>query len=96
MVQVNSDNTAFNLYVEGKQAELHAHSMADAAATMHLLQGYEAAADKPFVAWIKRHHDNVDDGTVNFTIDQLMQMASRKYANMMANGTWARPNANQE
>jgi len=96
MIQVNSDIAAFNLYVEGKHAELRARGMTDPAATSHLLQGYEAAADEPFVAWIQRHHDNVDDGTATFTADQLMQMASRKYADMMANGTWARPNADQE
>jgi len=48
------------------------------------------------MAWIKCHHDNVDDGTATFTADQLMQMASQKYADMMANSTWARPNADQE
>jgi len=96
MVQLNSDIQAFNLYVEGKYRELRARGQTDPAAITHLFQGYEAASDEPFVAWIKRHHDNVDDGTANFTADQLMQMAKRKYADMAKNGTWARPNADQE
>jgi len=55
IVQINLDIAAFNQYVEGKHAELHAHGMTDGAMVMHLLQGYNVAADKPFVAWIKHH-----------------------------------------
>jgi len=73
MVQLNSDIATFNQYVEGKHAELHACGMRDVAVIMHLLQGYKVAADKPFIAWIKCHHDNVDDGITNFTAEQLMQ-----------------------
>ena len=96
MVQLNSDVEAFNLYVEGKHRELRARGMTDTAAVTHLFQGYEAAADEAFVMWIKRHHDNTDDGTANFTTEQLMLMASRKYADMRYAGTWAKPNADQE
>jgi len=96
MVQANLDIAAFNQYVKGKHAEVHACSMTDAVTITHLLQGYKAAADKPFVTWIKHHHDNVDNGTTNFMAKQLMQMASKKHADMVANGTWARLNADQE
>jgi len=96
MVQLNSDVQAFNLYVEGKHRELRACGMTDTAAVTHLFQGYEAAADEAFVMWIKCHHDNTDDGTTNLTTDQLMQMATRKYADMLNAGTWAKPNADQE
>jgi len=67
----------------------------DPAAISHLLQGYKAASDEPFVAWVKRHHDNIDDGNAFFTPQQLMQMARCKYADSMASSTWACPNADQ-
>jgi len=94
MVQLNLD--AFILYVEGKYFELFTRGQTDLATITHLFQGYKAASDKPFVAWIKCHHDNVDDGTTNFTAKQLMQMAMHKYANMVKNGTWVHPNDNRE
>jgi len=96
MVQLNLDIQAFNLYIEGKYRELRARGQTDPAVITHLFQGYEAASDKPFVTWIKHHHDNIDDGMANFTADQLMQMAKCKDADMAKNGTWARPNADQE
>jgi len=96
MIKVGSDIEAFNIYVEDKYSELRARAMEDTAAITHLFQGYEAAADETFVAWIKRHHDRVDDGDVDYTTAQIMQMARRKYADLTSNGTWARPNADQE
>jgi len=70
--------------------------MTNTAAVTHLFQGYEVAADEAFVMWIKCHHDNADDGTATLTTEQLMQMAARKYSDMLYAGTWAKPNANQE
>jgi len=96
MVKLNSDIEAFNIYVEDKHQELRARAMEDTAAITHLFQGYEAAADETFVAWIKCHHDSVDDGEVVYTTTQLMQMARCKYADLSLSGSWARPNADQE
>jgi len=96
MVQLNSDVQAFNLYIEGKHQELHAHGMMGTAAVAHLFQGYEAAANEAFVMWIKCHHDNTDDSTANLTTDQLMHMAAHKYTDMLNARTWAKPNADQE
>jgi len=96
MVKLNSAIPLFNLYVENKHMELRARGMQDTAAITHLFQGYEAAEDETFVAWIKRHHENVDDGTIVFTKEQLMAMALRKYQDLFKGGLWARPNADQE
>jgi len=96
MIKLNSAIPAFTLYVEHKHMELHACSMQDTAAITHLFQGYEAAEDETFMAWIKRHHEDVDDGTVVFTAEQLMAMALHKYQDLFKSGLWARPNADQE
>jgi len=90
MVNLDSDIEAFNIYVKDKYCELRARAMEDTAAITHLFQGYEAAVDETFVAWIKRHHDSINDGDVVYTTAQLMQMARHKYANLKTNRTWAR------
>jgi len=96
MIKLDSAIPAFNMYVENKHMELRACGMQDTAVIMHLFQGYEAAEDETFVAWMKRHHENVDDGTVVFTAEQLMAMALRKYQDLFKSSLWARPNADQE
>jgi len=90
MLKLNSNIELFNIYVEDKYSELQACAMQDAAAITHLFQGYI------FITWIKCHHDSIDDGKVVYTTAQLMQMACRKYSNLILNGTWAHPNADQE
>jgi len=96
MIKFNSAIPSFNMYMENKHMELCACGMQDTAAIMHFFQGYEVAEDETFVAWIKRHHENVDDGTVVFTTEQLMAMVLCKYQDLFKSGLWARPNADQE
>jgi hypothetical protein len=96
MVECKSDIQAFNQEVDRIRTELSARGEFDTSLLTHLLQGYEAAADKEFVNWIKRHHDNLDDGTVAMTPEQLMQMAARKYADRTKQDTWAKPDAQEQ
>ncbi len=70
--------------------------MQDTAMTTPLFQGYKAAKDETFVAWMKRHHENIDDGTIVFMAEQLMTMALHKYQDLFKSGLWARLNADQE
>jgi len=96
MLKLNSNVELFNIYVEDKYSELLACAMQDAVVITHLFQGYEAASDEIFVTWIKHHHDSVNDGKVVYMTAQLMQMACRKHSDLISNGTWACPNADQE
>jgi len=96
MVRLDSNNELFNLYVENKYCELRARAITNMTVISHLFAGYEAAAHETFVAWMKCHHDRVDDTEVVYTMTQLMHMALRKYAYLKMTGTWARPNVDQE
>jgi len=96
MIKLNLAIPAFNMYVENKHMELCTCGMQDMAAIMHLFQGYKAAKDETFVAWMKRHHENINNGTVVFMAEQLMAMALCKYQDLFKSSLWARLNADQE
>ena len=55
----------------------------------HLLQGYEAAADREFVIWIRRFRDNLDDGMIATTPEALIETSRALLTTMIANAPLA-------
>jgi hypothetical protein len=67
-----------------------------AALITHLFAGYEAAEDPHFHEWIRHYHDQVDDEVEHFTLECLRALSLRKYTNLVHEGKWAKPSANDE
>lgn len=95
MVKCNSDINAFNQHVNSLVMQLKARNEETTDLTTNVLKGYKKCGDRPFVEYIGRLEDRIDDGEV---IDPttLMSRALVKYKVRCQRNEWQAPTAEDE
>jgi len=71
---------AFNAEVNWLTSELTAREEAVPDLVWQLFEVYKTVGDAKFVEWMKsKHEDYLDDRSINYNKQSLMQLALRKY-----------------
>ena len=92
MVELSSDITAFNLYINQKVDALHASGEGVEDLLNKLFRAYLACEDEAFVTYIKEKENLWEDGTThNLVPTCLMQIAEDKYKIAKVKGKWMPP-----
>lgn len=90
MSTIDSDIKQFNIHVKSLVRQLEKRRQTSTDILSNLFKGYKAAADRPFVEYIKRQEEKYEEGE-EMTPDQLMVLASNKYKNRLRNKEWMAP-----
>lgn len=97
MVTVDSDISKFNEYIKVQCQGLTAQGGQADNLLLNLFEGYLTASDQEFfVQYIKVHENKYNDGSENYTVDQLMHLALNKYEDLVRDGTWNSLTSEQE
>jgi len=96
MGKVNNDITAFNDEVQNIVYQLQSRGEPVQHLMVNLFKGYEAAADKEFISYIRMKKYEYNEGG-SLDADKLMSHAENQYMEMMRTKEWAtQPKDNQE
>jgi len=90
MVTCNHDIQLFNQHVRGLVMQLTARNEETTDLVTNLLKGYKECADKPFVDYVQRLEDRIDDGEV-ISSTTLMSRALTKYKVKKQRNEWQAP-----
>ena len=97
MGTINSDIELFNHHVKNAKEGLNSRGEVVNDLILKLFQGYKAAADTNFVAYIqKKEEDYMDEQGKDIEPEALVQLALNKFAQRKENGEWDAPSAEQE
>ena len=97
MGTINSDIELFNHHVKNAKEGLNSRGEVVNDLILKLFQGYKAAADTNFVAYIqKKEEDYMDEQGKDIEPEALMQLALNKFAQRKENGEWDAPYIEQE
>jgi hypothetical protein len=92
MPTVSSDINKFNKYVQGCVRALGARGASSDDLVVHLFAGYKVASDKIFRTYVNRIESEHFDGR-DLKPNQLMELMSTKYKQLVLQGTWDAPSA---
>jgi hypothetical protein len=90
MIELGSDINTFNLFVTQQVNALTARGQLEFPDLLiHLMDGYLAASDRPFVRYISRKQEDYDSGKDLFTSEQLMNDAANYFKVKMQQNAWS-------
>jgi hypothetical protein len=92
MPTVSSDVNKFNKYVQGCVNALSARGATSEDLLVHLFEGYKVASDKIFRLYVDKIEMEHFDGR-NLTPNQLMGLMATKYKQLVVQGKWDAPSA---
>jgi len=96
ILQIDSDITKFNEYVEQNLAALTARGEKTTDLLVYLWKAYKNVSDANFADYMKRSHETYEMSSEELSPKALMDMASNKYKLMKENGTWNEPSETQK
>jgi hypothetical protein len=92
MPTVSSDINKFNKYVQGCVNALSARGATSEDLLVHLFEGYKVTSDKTFRLYVDKIELEHFDGR-ELTPNQLMGLMSTKYKQLVVQGKWDAPSA---
>ena len=93
---INSDIAKFNQHVRQLRATLHAHGEESTDRRDFLFAAYTKCADPYFVDYIRSKKNEWDEGTRDFTVNQLLKFAEMKQASLIQEGLWKQPSKGEQ
>lgn len=93
--KVQNNIVNFNIEIRRLVEALKARGVASEDLVFYLFNGLKTCKDKAFIEWLKQRKDEYDLGKA-FTAEELMRLAEQKYLNLIKDGTWEAPSAEQE
>jgi hypothetical protein len=83
----------FNQYFKLKQGALISHGEKASGLITNLFVAYKGIQDSAFQTYMTAHQNAYEDGSKDFTEDQLMEVALNKYKVLMESDKWNTPSA---
>jgi len=93
---VGSNIPEFNLHVNHLIQQLLSRGESSDDLLHNLFKAYKNATDKAFVEYIKEKESRMDDGSAEYTANELMVLAENKYKVLVERSEWEAPSEEQE
>jgi hypothetical protein len=93
---IGNDITKLNQYVKLLVAGLQARGEKCEDLMHHIFKGYMACSDKNFVSYIQRKQEEYEDDNIEMSSDKLMLIGDNKYKNLIQQGIYNAPSAEEE
>lgn len=90
------DIAQFNAYVKMQLMTLSSRGETSTDTLYHLFMAYTKCPDEAFKMYILHQKDQYEDGTRNYTPEELMRVAEQKYKNSLITGSWNKLSEEQE
>ena len=91
MIKVGYNIEKFNQYVKLKRGALMSHGENASGLITNLFVAYEGVQDSAFQTYMTAQQNAYEDGSKEFTEDQLMEVALNKYKVLMESDKWNTP-----
>ena len=88
MIKVGYNIEKFNQYVKLKRGALMSHGENASGLITNLFVAYEGVQDSAFQTYMTAQQNAYEDGSKEFTEDQLMEVALNKYKVLMESDKW--------